>query len=91
MPISIFDSSASNPSTQSAMEAYTHAMQAHALSQISFLGLNLGLSENHGINDRDSDDVRTSDVLYEGPSPPDAAETEEATRQAANGAEYTQA
>ncbi len=65
------------------MEAYTHAMQAHSLSQISFLDL----SENHIISDRDSDDVPTSGVLYQGPGPPNAAETEEAARQAANGAE----
>jgi hypothetical protein len=91
MPTSTFDSSASSLSTQSAMEAYTHAMQAHTLSQISFLGLSLGTSENHEINDRDSVDVSTSDVLYQAPGPPYAAETEGAARQAANGAECTRA
>jgi hypothetical protein len=57
--LSIFDSSASNLPTQSAMGAYTHAMQAHTLSQIS----SLGRSENHKISDRNSDDVPTSSVL----------------------------
>ncbi|KAJ5260966.1 hypothetical protein N7524_006100 [Penicillium chrysogenum] len=91
LPISIFDSSASNLSTQSAMEAYNHAMQVHTLSQISFLGLNLGLSDNHGISDRDSGDVPTGDVIYQGSDLPNAAETEEAARQATNGAECTHA
>ena len=82
MPVSIFDSSASNLSTQNAMEAYTHAMQAYTLSQIS----SLDLSEHHEISDRVSDDVPTNSVLYQGPGPPNAVNTEEAARQTANGA-----
>ncbi|KAJ5340274.1 hypothetical protein N7541_009499 [Penicillium brevicompactum] len=74
MPVSIFDTSASNPLTQSAMKAYTHAMQAYTLSQIS----SLGPSEIHEISDRDYDDVPTIGVLYQGPGPPIAAETKEA-------------
>lgn len=65
------------------MEAYTHAMQAHTLSQISFLDL----SENHRISDRDSDDFPTSCVLYQGPGTLNAAETVEAGRRATNSAE----
>jgi hypothetical protein len=65
---------ASNSLTQSAMEAYTHAMQAYTLSQISFLDI----SEIHEISDRDSDDVPTIGVLYQGLSPPIAAGTKEA-------------
>lgn len=38
------------------MEAYTHAMQVHALSQIS----SVGLIEDHKISDRKSDDVPSS-------------------------------
>ncbi|KAJ5820603.1 hypothetical protein N7474_006194 [Penicillium riverlandense] len=90
MPLSIFDSSgtsASNLLIQSAVEAYTHAMHAHTLSQVS----SFDLSENHKIRDRVSDDVHTSGVLYQGPGPPNAAVSEEAARQAANGAELTQA
>jgi hypothetical protein len=83
MPSSIFDTNASNLSTQSAMKAYAHAMQAHILSQIS----SLGLSKNHEISGRDSDDVPTSGVLCQGPGSPNAAETEEAARQAANAVE----
>ncbi|KAI3281820.1 hypothetical protein DTO002I6_9657 [Penicillium roqueforti] len=72
MPVSIFDSSASNLSTQSAMEAYTHAMQAHTLSQISFLDP----SEYREISDRVSDDVSTNTVLSQGHGPPNAVKTE---------------
>jgi hypothetical protein len=78
MPLSIFDSNASNLSIQSAMKAYTHAMRAHILSQIS----SLGLSENYEISDRDSNDVHTSGVLCQGPGPSNAAETEEAAKMA---------
>lgn len=67
MPISIFDSSASNHLTQNAMEAYTHAMQAHTQSQISSLD---GLSESHGTSSRDSGNVPTSGVLHQGSGPP---------------------
>lgn len=74
MPVSNFDPSASNSLTQSAMEAYTHPMQAYTLSQISFLDIR----EIHEISDRDPDDVPTIGVLYQGPSPPIAAETKEA-------------
>jgi hypothetical protein len=84
MPVSTFDACASNLSTHSAIEAYTHAMQIHTLSQIS----SLGLSENQETSGRDFDDVTTSDVPYQGLN---AAETAEAARQAANGAKYTQA
>jgi hypothetical protein len=87
MPLSIFDPDASNLSIQSAMKAYTHAMQTHILSQVS----SLGLSEKHEISDRDSDDVHTSGVLCQGPGPPNAAETEEAARQAANGVGFAKA
>jgi hypothetical protein len=81
MPSSIFDLSASNFSTQSAIEAYTHAMQAYTLSQISFLKP----SEHLGIGDRDPDDVPTTGVLYQSHGPPIAVEFEEAVRHAANG------
>ncbi|KAJ5742306.1 hypothetical protein N7533_011715 [Penicillium manginii] len=66
MPSSIFDLSASNLATQSAIESYTHAMQAYTLSQISFLNP----SEHLGIGDRDPDDVLTSSVLYQSHAPP---------------------
>jgi hypothetical protein len=83
MPVSMFDSNACTTLTQSAMEGYTHAMQAYALSQIS----SLDLSEDFEISDKDSDDVPNKGVLYQGPGPPNAAETEEAARLAANAAE----
>ncbi|CAI7641827.1 unnamed protein product [Penicillium pancosmium] len=81
MPSSIFDPSASNLSTQSAIEAYTHAMQAYTLSQISFLKP----SEHHRIGNRDSDDDPTTSVLYQSHGSPIAVEFEEAARQAVNG------
>jgi hypothetical protein len=76
MPISIFDYSATNSSAHNAMEAYTHAMQAYALSQVSFFDL----SENFEIRDKDSDDVPTKGMLYQGPGPPDTVEADEAAR-----------
>jgi hypothetical protein len=79
MPVSTFDSS-----THSTIEAYTHAMQIHTLSQIS----SLGLSKTQETSGRDSDDVTTSGVPYQGSN---ATETAEAARQAANGVKYTQA
>lgn len=86
MHSSIFDLSASNLATQSAMEAYNHAMQAYTLYQISFLKP----SEHLGIGDRDPDDVPTTGVLCQSHGPPIAVEFEEAARQAVNGLESTQ-
>ncbi|KAJ5413645.1 hypothetical protein N7509_000272 [Penicillium cosmopolitanum] len=86
IPLSIFNTSASNLSTQSSMEAYTHAMQTYTLSQISFLDL----SEHHEISDRVSDDFPTKNVLYQGPGP-NAVKTEEVAPQAVTGAEYSHA
>ncbi|KAJ6132505.1 hypothetical protein N7471_007720 [Penicillium samsonianum] len=74
MPVSIFDPSASNSLPQSAMEANTHAMQAYTLSQIS----SLDIREIHEISDRNSDDVPTIGVLYQGPGLPIATESKEA-------------
>jgi hypothetical protein len=74
VPISIFNSSAGNYSAYNAMEAYTHSMQAHVLSQMAFLKS----CKTHGIECKDSDDVPTSGVLYQGPGPPIAVEIEEA-------------
>jgi hypothetical protein len=87
MPISLSDSSAGIPSTCSAMEDYTHSMQAYVISRMSFIKR----CETHGIADRESDDVLTSDVLYQGPGPPIAAELEEAAGQLVNGAYSIQA
>lgn len=87
MPISIFNSSAGNYSAYNPMEAYTHSMQAHVLSQMAFLKS----CETHGIESRASDDVAASGVPYQGPGPPIAVELEEAVAgQSANDAELTQ-
>jgi hypothetical protein len=86
IPISILDSVDSNPLTQITMEAYTLAMVAHTQSQISSL---VGLSENHGVSQRNSRDVPTSCVRHQGSVPPKTTETEATGRQAFNGTEYT--
>lgn len=73
-PIAIFNSSAGNFSAYNPMEAYTHSMQAHVLSQMAFLKS----CKTHGIESRASDDVPASSVLYQGPGPPIEVELEEA-------------
>jgi hypothetical protein len=85
MPLSIFDSSASNLSTQSATEVYTHAMNVYTLSQISFLTP----GENLEIGARDSVDVPTSGVPSQRHGPSIAVEFEEAAGKAVNGLEST--
>ncbi|CDM29083.1 unnamed protein product [Penicillium roqueforti FM164] len=75
MPESIFDPSPGNPLAQSAISAYTHAMQTYTLSQIS----SLDPSKIHEISDRVSDDISIIGVLFKGPGhPPIAAEAKEA-------------
>jgi hypothetical protein len=70
------------------MDDYAHAMQAYTQSQVLAL---VGLCENHGTSDRDSDCAPTIGVLHQGTGLTKTAETEEAGRQAANDAECTQA
>jgi hypothetical protein len=84
MPVSIFDPDYCTTLTQNAMDAYAHAMQAYALSQISVL---VGLSENNVTSSRVSDSIPTSGVINQVSGLTNKAKTEEA----ANDAGCTQA